>query len=1209
MFEFIPDPTTREKTLQNTPIKQPGRSLSEGEKGPDAGGLAGDPLVAAREEIRALEAELERYRFAVLASRDGLWDWHLESGRIWYSPQILEMLGWDMEGPDNPNGSTIDLDAWMAAIHPEDRRRVDQAIENHLKYDTVYDLEYRFCRPDGEVRWLRTAGRALRDETVAPKRMLGTIKDVTEDRAAEESRRRSEAYFKALFDSMNIGVTITRADGSYVLTNGAYQKLVGYGAEELQNMRWQDISDPDEIGQIEQDIQTLAGGGARDIAFEKRFRHKNGGIVWARLTIALFGGDSEKASLRAAIVEDITERKLAEQALRDSQAESEAARAYLTGALESMDNGFALFDADERLVMCNEQFRALAPQVAHLYQPGARFADIIRGGTEQGQWRLGEGGKEAFIERRVADFRAGGRFEMPRADGAWIEAYDHKTEDGQTISYRIDITERKQAEEALRRSEASLNEAQKIGRLGSWYWTAGSDEIHWSDGFKTLFGLPADTAIENREDAVSRIHPDDVERVEASVLDAMQNGTPHEQVYRIRRADGVERILRGTGEIIRDERGEIVRLSGVTVDVTEQIEAEQALRRSEENLREAQFISSVGNWESIGVDNLNRWSDEVFRIFGRDRESFEATYDNFFECVHHEDREAVRGEIERGSASGKAFSYRHRIVRPDGEVRHVLQRTVPRRADDGTPLGRAGIIQDITEQIEAEEALRNSEHRLREAQHISNIGDWESVGATENRRWSDEIYRILGRDPENFESTYGSYMSCIHPDDRDRVATTVREGMASGRPFSFEHRIVRPDGGVRHVLQRAVSRPAESGEMGRAGTIQDITERKELEERLQQAQKMEVVGQLTGGIAHDFNNLLSVIMGNLELIGERVAVGKEAAELIERGVLAAERGANLTHRLLAFSRRQTLMPVALDLNMLVSGMTEMLRRTLGETVRISTREPADLWLCEADRSQLENALLNLAINARDAMPGGGKLTIETANVTIGEDRRGDREIEPGAYVMLSAADTGSGISEGDLEHVLEPFFTTKDVGKGSGLGLSMVYGFARQSGGTVTIDSEPGKGTVVKLYLPRATEETARREDDRVRVEIKRGKGERVLVVEDDPDVREQAEQLLASLGYETTPAETARAALNLIAASPRFELILSDVVLPDLNGPALAEEILHRDPDAAILFMTGYAKGTFEHHAKEEKSAHLINKPFSRAELARAVYDALQRL
>ncbi len=315
-----------------------------------------------------------------------------------------------------------------------------------------------------------------------------------------------------------------------------------------------------------------------------------------------------------------------------------------------------------------------------------------------------------------------------------------------------------------------------------------------------------------------------------------------------------------------------------------------------------------------------------------------------------------------------------------------------------------------------------------------------------------------------------AYFASVHADDRERVKSAWDLAVRTDTPYEIEHRIVRPDGNIRSIFNKARSQPIQSpGGKVWHGVTSDITERKLAEEKLQQAQKMEAVGQLTGGVAHDFNNLLTVILGTLEFVRDRVAGDRTALEMIERGVKASERGAALTHRLLAFSRKQTLMPTTIDLASLTSGMSDMLRRTLGETIVIGIAATGGLWPCRADPAQLENALLNLAINARDAMPDGGQLTIKTENISLQNNHTGaPTDLESGNYVVLSVSDTGHGVSSETLAHVFEPFFTTKDVGKGSGLGLSMVYGFAKQSGGTATIDSAPGQGTTVRIYLPRA---------------------------------------------------------------------------------------------------------------------------------------------
>ena len=384
------------------------------------------------------------------------------------------------------------------------------------------------------------------------------------------------------------------------------------------------------------------------------------------------------------------------------------------------------------------------------------------------------------------------------------------------------------------------------------------------------------------------------------------------------------------------------------------------------------------------------------------------------------------------------------------------------------------------------------------------------------------------------------------------------------------------------------------------------------EEALRQSQKMEAIGHLTGGVAHDFNNLLTVVMGNIELAQRQLENWTEGAQdrmrrTLSQAMRGAQRGAMLTQRLLAFSRRQPLSPKPLDLNKLVGGLTEFLRRSLGETVELETVGAAGLWKVEADPVQLEAALLNLAVNARDAMPNGGKLTIETANVQLNEDYcRRHAEVKPGPYVQIAVTDTGSGMSRQVLERAFEPFFTTKVAGQGTGLGLSQVFGFVKQSGGHITIYSEPGEGTTVKIYLPRLFAEL--REEVSVEREIPGAvPGERVLVVEDDEEVRLYIADLLRGLHYQVIEAADATSALAEFArGNARFDLLLTDVVLPGMNGRRLADEVVARTNGIKVLFMTGYSRNAIVHHGRLDPKVEMIQKPFTEAALAARIRDVL---
>ena len=441
----------------------------------------------------------------------------------------------------------------------------------------------------------------------------------------------------------------------------------------------------------------------------------------------------------------------------------------------------------------------------------------------------------------------------------------------------------------------------------------------------------------------------------------------------------------------------------------------------------------------------------------------------------------------------------------------------------------------------------------------------------------------------------------------------VRDVIETGQPklnYDFYTELVPDKFGLASIV------PLRDGQdeiVGAVGVSIDITERKTLEEQLRQAQKLEAIGQLTGGVSHDFNNLLGVIIGNLEILEDLLPAdasgnGKELRALVRAAMSASEKGAKLNKQLLAFSRRQMLAPKTIDLNGQISGMVDMLRRTLGETIDVEVVSKAALSPCDADPAQVEAALLNLAINARDAMPGGGKLTIELSNQELDErDVANLEDVAPGSYVLMSVQDTGLGIASDALEHVFEPFFTTKGVGEGSGLGLSMVFGFAKQSGGHVAIESRESEGTTVKLYLPRAAGEVSQTEDeDRV---VLRAQGEKVLVVEDDRDIRALSMVLLKDLGYKVVEASDGASALSILEDVAQIDVLLTDVVLPGgMDGRAIADSAKVRNPDIKILFMSGYPRDAIKSRGQLDGDVLLLEKPFRKALLARRLREAIDR-
>jgi PAS domain S-box-containing protein len=554
-------------------------------------------------------------------------------------------------------------------------------------------------------------------------------------------------------------------------------------------------------------------------------------------------------------------------------------------------------------------------------------------------------------------------------------------------------------------------------------------------------------------------------------------------------------------------------------------------------------------------------------------------------------------------------------VRKDGTQfwAHVV--IDPVRDEHGRLIGFAKITRDLTERRAAEEALRQSAQQFRLlVQGVADYAIYMLDPQGHVSSWNLGAERIKGYAPEEI---IGSHFSRFYAEE-DRAAGLPATGLAAAeREGRWENEgwRVRKDGSRfwAHVVIDCIR--GEDGEViGFAKITRDITERREAQRALEEArealfqsQKIEALGQLTGGVAHDFNNLLTVIIGGLDTL-KRSEPNETARRdrALDMALHAADRAASLTSRLLAFSRRQPLQPTPTDLNILVRDMTELLHRTLGETVELEGVLTTRLWRVEVDQNQLESAILNLAVNARDAMPVGGKLTIETANTFLDESYSAtDSEVRPGQYAVVAVSDTGSGMTAETVARAFEPFYTTKDVGRGTGLGLSMVYGFVKQSGGHVTIYSEVGEGTTVKLYFPRylgsGTTDTPAGTP-----QVASGAGEVVLVVEDNDDVRAYSVMSLTELGYQVLEACDAAAALSVLAGDQPVDLLFSDVVLPGMSGRVLVDKALELRPDLRVLFTTGYSRNAIVHQGRLDAGVQLISKPFTFDQLAARVRDTL---
>ena len=586
-----------------------------------------------------------------------------------------------------------------------------------------------------------------------------------------------------------------------------------------------------------------------------------------------------------------------------------------------------------------------------------------------------------------------------------------------------------------------------------------------------------------------------------------------------------------------------------------------------------------------------------------------------------EDREKdlPKKALATAAATGRFASEGWR-VRKDGSRFWALVVLDAIRAEDGGLIGFAKVTRDITERQQAHNDLLESERRYRQLiEAVVDYAIFQLDASGHVATWNPGAERIKGYRPEEI---IGRHFSTFYtPEDLEKQVpkTALAEAAERGR-FEAEGWRMRKDG-TRFWASVIIDRITdESGEtIGFAKVTRDLTERKQAQDELQRvqeqlaaSQKLEAIGQLSGGIAHDFNNLLMIVLGNLENAerNSRNIGGPNLHRALANAKRGAQRATALTSRLLAFSRRQALDPKPINLNSFLGGLQEFLQRTLGERIEVQTVGGAGLWQIEADLNHLESTIVNLAINARDAMPNGGKLTIEATNVSADEDySRANPELIVGQYVVICVSDTGSGMTPEVLNHVFEPFFTTKEPGQGTGLGLSQVYGFVKQSGGHVKIYSEVGEGTSVKMYFPRYTG-SARPDADDAEEFISEGASiETILVVEDDADLRGYLSDLLRDLNYRVLSAGSAQAALTiLLQENQPVDLLLTDVVMPGINGRELGKRAQAIRPHLRILYMTGYSRNAVVHHGRLDEGVDLLEKPVTQARLALKVREILDR-
>ena len=942
-------------------------------------------------------------------------------------------------------------------------------------------------------------------------------------------------------------------------------------------------------------------------------------------------------------------------ALRRALAERDRADALRRQTLDSAtDFAIISLDLSQRVTGWNAgavnilgwtEAEMLGRRADLIFTPEQRDAEVPEAEMQQAD-RQGRAADERWhLRKDGTQFWASGEM-MPLRDERGVQTG--------YLKVLRDRTEQHLAGEALEALNERYRLAQRATRDAIWDWNLQTNNVRWNVALQDAYGWAPGQVEPTGDWWVQQIHPEDRPRVDQSIYDVIQGtkaGWTHE--YRFRRADGSYAEVLDRGYVIRDHQGRPLRMIGAMLDLTEIRAVQAALRMSEERARsilenvdaafaivqlkfdaddqpvDYRFVEANPGFErQAGVDLRGKWVTE----FAPNLERF------WFETYGHV---AKTGESANFESYAEAFERWF-------DVRAV-------RVGDPAARTIAIIFNDVTARRQAEEQLRASEALARE--NVERVQLALAAGAiigtyhwdlTTNQFAVDEGFaHTFGLDPalDRKSISLAQIVASVHPADKAGLTAAIDKAVAHGGAYAHQYRVRRADGRYYWIEANGRVDHAPNGTPLRfPGVLLDVEERRAIEaerdrvtaelrtltetleqqveartadlmraeEQLRQSQKMEAVGQLTGGMAHDFNNLLMGITGALELLSTRIVQGrmKDVDRYVAAAQGAAKRAAALTHRLLAFSRRQTLEPRPTDVNRLVGGMEDLIRRTTGPAIAVEVVGAAGLWPTLVDPNQLENALLNLCINARDAMPGGGRLTIETANTWLDERAARERDAEPGQYVAVSVTDTdtGTGMSPDVIARAFDPFFTTKPLGEGTGLGLFMIYGFARQSGGQVRIYSEVGQGTTMRVYLPRHYGIADTAENLPSLGEAPRAQaGQTVLVVDDEPTVRMLVMEVLEELGYAAIEAADGASGLMILGSNAQIDLLVTDVGLPGgMNGRQMVDAARVTRPDLKVLFITGYAENAVIGNGQLEPGMRVLTKPFSMEALGSRIKELI---
>ncbi|MFI5167873.1 MAG: PAS domain S-box protein [Thermoanaerobaculales bacterium] len=1107
----------------------------------------------------------ERLELAIDNTGLGLWDYHLDTGKLTLSERWAAMLGYslaELEGESEP---------WRSRVHPDDLEAAQAALERHLRGETpVYESEHRLRTKSGKWIWVNDRGRVVEHAADGtPTRIIGTQRDITKRKQGEAALSESEERYRLVFESSLDAVLLTAPDGRIFAANPAACQMFGREEREIRELGRSGIIDETDP-RLPVAIETRARTGS--FSGELTGMRRDGTKFPIELSTSVFE-DRAGNQRTAMIIRDTTERKRAEEALR-------LAGAYNRSLIEASLDPLVTISSEGEITDVN-----LATELA----TGLRRDKLV--GTDfSGYFTEPEKARQGYMQVLTQGSVTDYPLTIRHTDGHTIDvlynASVFRDEAGQVkgvFAAARDITGRKRAEEALRKSEGrfrSLIEgspiAIAIGRDGlNLYANPTYLRMFGFDSLDEIVGRPiADHwALEARATIAKRAlqrtrgaHPPSEYEAVAQRKDGSQFPA-HVAVAMVELLDGPVTV-------------------GFVMDVGERKRAEEALRKSEERYRSLFEQSPIGIYRTTPDGRILLANPAIVNMCGY--ESLEELLACNLEDAGFQPEYPRQRFKEAVEQTGELRGLEETWVRKDGRKVVVRENARAVRGPDGKVLYYEGAVEDITARKAAEEAQRRLAAAVEQTDEAVMItdpdGTIEYVNPAFERITGYSPAEASGQTPRMLKS--GNHDAAFYKDLWDTIT--------AGETWSG-HFINRRKDGSTYEEEATISPVCDSGGkvVNYVAVKRDVTHEVALQQQLNQAQKMEAIGRLAGGIAHDFNNLLQALSTHAQLLrthaGDAAHVHAEAAEL-EQGV---SRGAALTRQLLLFSRRETTRPERLDLNEVVQSAAKMARRLVREHVAVELDLAQRRVPLNADRGQLDQVLMNLVVNASDAMPDGGRLVIRTG--------RDD------SFAWLEVEDNGHGIPEAIRQKIFEPFFTTKGAGKGTGLGLSVVHGIVTQHHGRLELETHEGKGSRFRVVFPRAGsgEFAPVSEAAAALPDLPLGSGERVLVVEDEQGAREGLSEILASLGYEVVAVANGEDAEKL-PADPPFDLVLTDLMLPGISGPALASGLEERWPSMRVILMSGYAQDEGVRRGSVQGTMNFLQKPFDMKTLARAVRSTL---